>query len=63
MRFEWAEVVGLSPLQVLVDGDTVPLPFTPETLIDPADLTVGDRVRVEIGRRVVVHGRAFAAGS
>lgn len=58
-EFVWASVTGLSPLRVKLDGDSVALPMTPETLVPVAQLTVADRVRCEIAnRRVVVVGLA-----
>ena len=60
--FKWATVTGVSPLAIRLDGDTSPLALIPDSLIDPAMLTVGDRVRVELSlRKVVVHGKFFPA--
>lgn len=57
--FTWATVAAISPLRLLLDGDTDPLPVAPELLISEAALLVGDRVRCELAdRRVLVHGRA-----
>ena len=58
-EFKWATVTAVSPLRFMLDGDTVALPFTPDYLLDPASLSVGDRVRVELSnRRVVIIGRS-----
>jgi microcystin-dependent protein len=44
---------------VRLDGDTTALAFTPDSLVDPAALSVSDRVRCELSdRRVVIHGAA-----
>ena len=66
--FKWATVTGVSPLAIRLDGDTSPLALIPDSLIDPASLWVGARVRVELSlRKVVVHGTVnggdgFASG-
>lgn len=57
-EFSWGTVTGTSPLRVRLDGDTAALPVTPDSLIDPAALVVGDRVRCELSRRkLIIHGR------
>lgn len=54
-----ATVTGVSPLRITLDGDTTALPFTPDSLVDPASLVVSDRVRCELSsRRVVIVGRS-----
>ena len=59
MAFKRAIVTAVGPLRILIDGDTVPIPFTPKSLIDPATLTVGDVVHAnQSGHRLVVLGRA-----
>ena len=59
--FRWGTVTGLSPLMVQLDGDTAPLAPS-DTLVDPAGLVVGDRVRCELSMlRLVVHGKAGGA--
>lgn len=61
LAFRWATVMQTSPLRVRLDGEDAALPITPDTLLSPAALSVGTRVRVEVAhRRIVVHG---AAGS
>lgn len=56
--FKWGTVAGVSPLRVRLDGDTEPLPVTPDSLVDPQDLAVGVRVRCEMSaRRFIIHGR------
>lgn len=56
--FKWGTVTDIAPLRVRIDGDTAELPVTPDSLIDPTSLVVGDRVRCELaGRRLIVHGR------
>lgn len=54
----WATVTAVSPLRIRLDGaGETALPFTPESLIDPLELLVGDRVRCEItDKRVLIHG-------
>lgn len=60
MKFRWGTVTAVNPLRVRLDGDTVALPFTPDSL---ATVMFGDRVRCEIdARRVIVHGRAGGSG-
>jgi hypothetical protein len=55
--FKWATVTATSPLAIKLDGDTAPLALEPDSLVDPATLLVGDRVRVELSlRKAVVHG-------
>lgn len=57
--FKWATVRGVDPLYIQLDGDSAPLALIPDTLIDPAFLVIGSRVRVELSlRKVVVHGLA-----
>ena len=59
MAFKRAIVTAVGPLRILIDGDTVPIPFTPKSLIDPATLAVGDVVHANLsGNRLVVLGRA-----
>lgn len=59
--WRWATVMGNSPLSIKLDGDTAALPGSPDSLIDPRELIIGDRVRCELtDRRVVVHGRAMS---
>lgn len=58
-RFLWGTVTATSPLRVQIDGDAAALDITPDTLVDPATLTVGARVRCEsANRRLIVHGVA-----
>jgi hypothetical protein len=60
--FTWATVKTVGPLSIQLDGDSAPLALIPETLIDPLELLVGSRVRVELSlRKVVIHG--VASGS
>ena len=57
--FVWATVTAVSPLRVKLDGDTTALAFTPDSLVDPAALSVDDRVRCELSeRRVIIVGRS-----
>jgi hypothetical protein len=52
-------VTAISPLRIQLDGDTTPLPLTPESLVNPAALAVDDVVRcVVVDRRVVILGRS-----
>lgn len=60
MSMRWAKVTGTTPLRVQLDGDTSPIGFAPDSLVDPAELNVGDRVRCEISaRRLIIHGRSY----
>jgi microcystin-dependent protein len=62
--FTWGTIAAVSPLRLLLDGDTEPLPIAPELLVPQASLALGDRVRCELAeRRVIVHGRAGGAGA
>jgi hypothetical protein len=57
--YRWATVTSTDPLLIRLDGDTVPLPVTPDSLLDITRLTAGDRVWVQlVGRRLVVLGKA-----
>ena len=44
--FRTAVVTTKTPLRIRLESDAQPLPITPVTLVDPATLTVGDRVMV-----------------
>ena len=58
MTFKRAIVTAVAPLRILIDGDTVPIPFTPKSLIDPATLAVDDVVHADqSGHRLLVLGR------
>lgn len=60
-NWRWATVTQQSPLRIRLDGETDPLPVTPDTLLTTERMAVGDRVWVQLyGRRVVVVGRANA---
>ena len=65
--FHWANVVSSfpEPLGLRLDGDSMPLLLDVDSLVDPASLSVGDRVWVQMvgtgGRRVIVLGRSAAA--
>lgn len=62
--FKWATVRGTAPLSIQLDGDSSPLALIPDTLVDPLELSVGDRVRVELSlRKVVIHGVSQGHGS
>lgn len=57
-EFRWGRITDTDPLRVRLDGDSTALPYTPDSLIDPLMLAVGDRVRCEWSElRVIVHGR------
>lgn len=63
MTFKWSTVTSTGPLRITLDGDTTPLPFTPDSLVDPASLVVADRVRCELSsRRVIITGRSGGSG-
>lgn len=56
----WARVITPTPLTIVLDGEDDALPITPDTLVDPATLSVGARVWVQIyGRQMVVLGRSW----
>lgn len=58
--FEDYTVTDTDPLRIQRDGDSVELPITPDTLVDPALMVPGDRVRVEnADGRLIIHGIAF----
>lgn len=46
----WATVTQTSPLRIVLDGETQALDGSPDTLVDPATLSVGVRVRVHLER-------------
>lgn len=55
--YRWATVTDNSPLEIQLDGDSLPLATIPDCLCDPLTLANGDRVWTQIyGRKVVVHG-------
>jgi microcystin-dependent protein len=55
--YRWSTVTQLSPLRIQLDGETVPMPITPERLVDSDNLRVGTRVWVQFfGRRVIILG-------
>lgn len=54
----WGTITATSPLRIRLDGDTDPLPLTPDSLVDPLILEVGDRVRCEVVGRVVIVGKS-----
>lgn len=59
-RFGWATVTGVAPLRVRKDGETDPLPMTPD-VIGPVGVAVGTRVWCQyFGRRVLVLGAGGA---
>jgi len=63
MTFKRAIVTAVGPLRIKIDGDTVPIPFTPKSGIDPATLAVGDVVHADqSGHRLVVLVRVGGLG-
>jgi len=63
VKFNWGTVTGVNPLRITLDGDTEPIPFTPDSLIDPLTLVLADRVRTELsGHRLIVLGRVGGLG-
>lgn len=57
--FKWATVVGVNPISIKLDGDSLALALIPDSLVDPLSLFVGSRVRVELSlRKCVIHGVA-----
>lgn len=62
--YRWATVTQASPLRVRLDGDTNELPITPESLVDPYLLVVGQRVWLQLfGRRIIILGTPRTTGS
>lgn len=65
--WKWATITqidGGGGFSVKLDGDSSPLPFQPDSLIDPLALAVGDRVRIQIDNgQPLVTGRAGGDGS
>lgn len=62
--YRWATVTDTAPLRVRLDGDSEGLPVTPDSLVAPGGLTIGDRVWVQLfGRRLIVIGKGGGAGS
>lgn len=68
LPFRTAVVTTRTPLQIRLESDAQPLPITPVTLVDPATLSVGDRVmvmwQITPGRasgNVVVFGKVYAS--
>ena len=63
MTFKRAIVTAVGPLRIMIDGDTGAIPFTPESLIDPATLAVGDVVHAKLsGNLLIVLGRSGGLG-
>lgn len=61
--YRWATVTDPSPLEIQMDGDSLPLASIPDCLCDPLTLAAGDRVWTQIyGKRVVVHGAQGGGG-
>jgi hypothetical protein len=55
--YRWATVTAVSPLTIRLDGEDIPLPMVPESLVDPSRLSVSQRVWVQLfGRRVLILG-------
>ncbi len=55
----WGTVTGVTPLRIRIDGDSEPLPVTPDTLVSPDLFRAGQRVRCELtDRRIIIHGIA-----
>ena len=58
MTFKRAIVTAVGPLRIMIDGDTVAIPFTPKSFVDPSTLAVDDIVGVDLsGNRLWVLGR------
>jgi hypothetical protein len=58
--FRWGTVTDVDPLEVQLDGDTVPMGAAPDNVGDV--LAMGDRVWTQLyGRRVVVLGRSTSS--
>ena len=64
LAFRWATVIDNDPLTIRLDGDTDPLPFVPECLVDPTALPIAARVWVQMYQyRVVVLGAPDGVGT
>jgi hypothetical protein len=50
----WATVIDTNPLTIQLDGTNVPLNLIPESLVDPALLTIGSRVWCQLHRHQVI---------
>lgn len=60
VTFRWATIAQVSPIRIILDGDSAALALTPDTLIDPNLLYVGERVRVELSlRKAIIHGASY----
>lgn len=56
--YRWGTITDTDPLRVRLDGDSDGLLITPDTLVHPRTLAIGDRVWLQFyGRRVVVLGK------
>lgn len=63
-KFRWGTVAFNNPLSIRLDGETSPIGISPDSLIDPASLLVGDRVWCQlVAKRVVVIGTAKGGSS
>ena len=63
LNFRWGTITSSSPLRVRLDGETLAVEVTPETLVSPALLAVGTRVWVQrLNRRLIILG-ATAGGT
>lgn len=59
--WRWGSVTGVGPLRIKLDGDSSPLPYSPDSLA--SGLVVGDRVWVQNKySRLIVIGRSNASG-
>lgn len=53
--WRWGAVIGVSPIQVRLDGDSSALPVAPDSLVP---LAIGDRVRVQLhNKRLSIVGK------
>ena len=60
--YRWAVITGVAPLRLKLDGEALPLPLTPESLVELSSLAVGVRVWTQLfNRRVIILG-ASAGG-
>lgn len=56
-KFKWGTVLQNNPIQVVLDGETEPLPLEPESIVSRITLTPYCRVWVQlVGRRVIILG-------
>lgn len=57
-RFLWGTITQASPVRIRLDGEDAALEVTPDCLVDPESLTVGQRAWCQLnGRRLLILGK------